>query len=66
MKNEVVQPLSLQGNYAEKVLSYYLWGQEEAPKSDNIVDEQYIDRPSNISMDRILASVGWATCCPRV
>ena len=36
--------LSLQGNYAEKVLSYYLWGQENAPKSNEIVDEKYANR----------------------
>ncbi len=35
-----------EGNYAQKILSYYLWGQENPPEAT--------------------ASVGWATCCPRI
>ncbi|MBQ9682639.1 MAG: hypothetical protein IJV35_05140 [Neisseriaceae bacterium] len=54
MTSPVVQPLSLQGDYAQEVLSYYLWGQKEAPAADKIVDEQYIDRPTDITMDTIL------------
>ena len=42
MSNENQNPkLDLQGNYAEKVLSYYLWGTEESPKPNKIVDEKY-------------------------
>ena len=46
--------LSLQGNYAQEVLSYYLWGQKNAPDNKDIVDEQYIDRPTNITMENVL------------
>ena len=42
MSNENQKPtLDLQGNYAEKVLSYYLWGTEKAPEANEIVDEKY-------------------------
>ena len=43
--------LSLQGNYAEKVLSYYLWGQENAPKPSEIADEKYANRSENLTME---------------
>ena len=52
--NQNTYPLSLQGDYAQEVLSYYLWGQKNAPDSKHIVDEQYIDRPANITMENIL------------
>ena len=53
MSNENQTPkLDLQGNYAEKVLSYYLWGQEKAPAPKNIVDEQFIDRPKSVEIEK--------------
>ncbi len=35
--------LSLTGNYAEKILSYYLWGQETPPAPDEIANSRFID-----------------------
>lgn len=34
--------LSLQGNYAAEVLSYYLWGQATAPSPSDIADAKWI------------------------
>ena len=51
MSNETQKPtLDLQGNYAEKVLSYYLWGTEEAPTSNKIADEKYTNRQENLKL----------------
>ncbi|MBQ9182222.1 MAG: hypothetical protein IJ143_00380 [Neisseriaceae bacterium] len=61
-----IAKLSLQGNYAETVLSYYLWGQANAPKPNEIVDEKYANRSENILMEttnkyaeQTLESVGY-------
>ena len=54
MSNETNQnpKLDLQGNYAEKVLSYYLWGTKKAPEPKDIVDEQFVDRPKNVEIEK--------------
>ena len=51
MSNNTQKPtLSLQGNYAQEVLSYYLWGQQLAPNPSEIVDEQYANRQENLEL----------------
>ena len=44
--------LSLQGNYASKVLSYYLWGQETAASPTDIADEKWLSHdPVTLNID---------------
>lgn len=44
----------LNSDYGEKVLSYYLWGDfkgsEQRGRPGDIVDEKYIDRNDNITL----------------
>ena len=32
----------IKGNYASRMLSQYLWGQQEAPKPEEIADAKFI------------------------
>ena len=51
MSNNTQKPtLSLQGNYAQEVLSYYLWGQQSAPNPSEIADEKYANRQENLEL----------------
>lgn len=36
--------LDLNTNYANKVLSYYLWGMDDPPSKTNLISENWIDR----------------------
>lgn len=39
-----VETIDLNGDYPLEVLSYYIWGQKERPKGDEIVNEYYANR----------------------
>ncbi|MBR6027227.1 MAG: hypothetical protein IK065_06510, partial [Neisseriaceae bacterium] len=38
------------GNYAQEILSYYLWGQATPPESNKIVDEKWIRNEKDITV----------------
>ena len=39
------------GDFAIKILSWYLWGQEKAPKPEELADAKWIDRKGNIELE---------------
>lgn len=55
--------LNLNGNYAEQMLSLYLWGQTTQPAPSELTDDKWI-RPANatttaeIDADAYMATVG--------
>ncbi|MBQ9259548.1 MAG: hypothetical protein IJ187_06835 [Neisseriaceae bacterium] len=40
-----------EGNYAQKVLSYYLWGQENPPEATDVADEKWIRNEESITVE---------------
>jgi len=55
---------TLQGNYASRMLSQYLWGQQEAPKPEEIADAKFI-RPfsarTTVEIEEV-APENWTEC----
>ncbi|QKF85786.1 hypothetical protein CBLAS_0593 [Campylobacter blaseri] len=43
--------LDLNGDYSSEVLSYYLWGQKNAPSKSEIADTKWIDRKEGITLN---------------
>lgn len=43
-KEDGIEIINLNGDYPLEVLSYYIWGQKERPKGDEIVNECYANR----------------------
>uniref|UniRef100_UPI00261E7CC5 hypothetical protein n=1 Tax=uncultured Campylobacter sp. TaxID=218934 RepID=UPI00261E7CC5 len=41
----------IDGDFAIKILSWYLWGQEKAPKPEELADTKWIDRKGNIELE---------------
>lgn len=60
---------TLEGNYASRMLAQYLWGQQEAPKPEEIADAKFI-RPfparTTVEIDarEYMENVAKTSCLP--